>query len=188
MTRAFDINTYGGRIMKAAIARCLMAPLVFAGLTLPVAQSVAQGAFPAPLPRPGAPASGLLQNAEAPSEACVKEFAVLREEAVTRGRLIREASARHAGPDVACKLITDFAQSEIKMMKYLEANSASCGIPSQIGDQIRTGHKDTETLQIKVCRAAQEAPENRPSLDEILGPSRSEPAGPVGDFPRLDRR
>jgi hypothetical protein len=127
-------------------------------------------------------------NTEAPSEVCVKEFAALREEAVAQGRLIKEAGARHAGPDVACRLISDFAQSEIKMMKYLEANSASCGIPSQIGDQIRAGHKNTETLQITVCRAAQEARENRPSLNEILRSSKREPAGPVGDFPQLDRR
>jgi len=128
----------------------------------------------------GAPASSPVlfpaANAEAPSEVCVKEFATLREEAVARGKLIKDASARHAGPDVTCKLIADFARSEIKMIKYLETNSTNCGISPQIGDQIRTGHKNTETMQTKVCNAAQQAR------------GISEPSGPVGDFPQLDRR
>lgn len=115
-------------------------------------------------------------NAQTPSEVCVKEFATLREEAVARGKLIKDASARYATPDVTCKLIFDLARSEIKMMKYLEANSADCGIPPQIGDQIRIGHKDTEAMQIKVCNAAA----------KVRGVS--EPPGPVGDFPELDRR
>jgi hypothetical protein len=114
-------------------------------------------------------------NAQTPSEVCVKEYATLREEAVARGKLIKDAGARHAGPDVTCKLIVDLARSEIKMIKYLEANSADCGIPPQIGDQIKTGHKDTEAMQIKVCNAA-----------KVRGVS--EPPGPVGDFPQLDRR
>lgn len=106
----------------------------------------------------------------------MKEFATLREEAVARGKLIKDASARHAGPDVTCKLVFDFARSEIKMIKYLEANSAICGIPPQIGDQIRAGHENTEAMRIKVCNAAQQAR------------GVSEQPGPVGDFPQLDRR
>lgn len=157
-----------------------MVPLAFAALTLPVARTLAQGAFPAPLPgQPDAPASSPVPfppaNAEAPSDACMNEFASLREEAEARGKLIKAASVSHAGPDVACKLIADFARSEIKMIKYLEANSANCGIPPQIGDQVRVGRKKTEAMQTKICNLAQAR-------------GVSEPPGPVGDFPQLDRR
>lgn len=99
----------------------------------------------------------------------------MREEAVAIGKLIKDASARHAGPGVACKLIGNLARPEIKMMKYLEANSANCGIAPQVGDRIIADHKYTETMQIKVCNAAQQARSVSPS------------AGPVGDFPQLDR-
>ena len=72
-----------------------------------------------------------------------------------RAELIRAASKRHAPPGEACKLIADFAQSEINMIKYIEANSVNCGISPQMVDQLKTSHKNTEAMQIKVCRAAQ---------------------------------
>jgi hypothetical protein len=182
MVRAFEINANGVRIEMTRTARCLIVPFTFVAMILPSGQLFAQGAFPAPLPgRTGAPASSPVPlppaNAEAPSDACTKEFAHLREEAVERGELIKAASARHAPPDEACKLLGSYAQSETKMIKYLEANSANCGIPPQIGDQIRAGHKNTEAMRIKVCTAA--ARQAR---------SPSEPPGPVGDFPQFDRR
>lgn len=150
----------GGSVHSAK--RCLMVPLAFATvLTLPAARTLAQTA---PV------------NVEVPSDACVKGFATLREEAVARGNSIKDANARHAGPDVTCKLIASFAQSEIKMIKYLDANSANCGIPPQIGDQIRVGHTKTDIMLAKVCNAARQAR------------SVFEPPGPVGDFPQLDRR
>ena len=81
----------------------------------------------------------------------MKGFMPLREEAEKRGKLIKAASDRHAPPDEACKLIGNFGQAEIKMIKYVEANAAKCGIPPQIADQLKNGHKNTETMQKKVC-------------------------------------
>ncbi len=40
------------------------------------------------------------------------------------------------------------------MIKYVEANAAKCGIPPQIPEQLKNGHKNTETMQKKVCDAA----------------------------------
>jgi hypothetical protein len=102
-------------------------------------------------------------------EACTKEFVPLREEAVTRGKLIRAASERHAPPGETCKLIGSFGQSETKMLKYIETNTAKCGFPPLVADQLKASHKNTEAMQKKVCAAAQQA-------------QRAGPAGPVGDF------
>jgi hypothetical protein len=113
-----------------------------------------------------------------PSEACMKGFIPLREEAEKRGKLIKAASERHAAPDEACKLIGNFGQSEIKMIKYIEANSAKCGIPPQIGDQLKAGHKNTEAMQKKVCTVAQQAQTKGPagpSLSEVLGTASAAP-------------
>ncbi len=113
-----------------------------------------------------------------PSEACMKGFVPLREEAEKRGKLIKAASERHAPPDEACKLIGNFGQSEIKMIKYSDANSAKCGIPPQIGDQLKAGHKNTESMLKKVCGVAQQAQTKGPagpSLSEVLGSSASAP-------------
>jgi hypothetical protein len=120
------------------------------------------GAGPAP------PTSG-------PSEACMKGFIPLREEAERRGKLIKVASDRKAPPEEACKVIGNFGQAEVKMIKYIEANSAKCGIPPQIVEQLKTSHKNTESMQQKVCgyasQAAQQKAASAPSLSEVLGSS-----------------
>jgi hypothetical protein len=118
-------------------------------------------------PPPGAaPPSG------GPSEACMKGFIPLREEAEKRGKLIKAAGERHAPPDEACKLISNFSQAELKMIKYVESNSTKCGIPAQIADQLKTGHKNTEALEKKVCTVAEQMQKRGPAgptLSDVLG-------------------
>lgn len=109
-----------------------------------------------------------------PGEDCMKAFVPLREEAEKRGKAIKAASDRHAPPDEACKLIRNFSQAEVKMIKYIESHAAKCGIPPQISDQMKSGHKNTESMQTKVCNVAQQM-QNQPrgpagpSLSEVLG-------------------
>jgi hypothetical protein len=118
-------------------------------------------------------------TAGGPAQDCMKAFVPLREEAEKRGKLIKAASDRHAPPEEACKLIGNFSQAESKMIKYVESHAASCGIPPQIADQLKTGHKNTENLQQKVCAVAQQGGQQRgpagPSLSEVLGSSASVP-------------
>jgi hypothetical protein len=105
-------------------------------------------------------------------------FVPLREEAEKRGKLIKAAGERHAPPDEACKLITNFGQAEIKMINYVEKRAAKCGIPPQVADQLKTGHKNTENMQKKVCGFAQQAQQRGPagpSLSEVLGSSTALP-------------
>jgi hypothetical protein len=112
-----------------------------------------------------------------PSEDCMRGFVPLREEAEKRGKLIKAASDRRAPPDEACKLIGNFGQAEIKMIKYVEAHAAKCGIPPQISEQLKNGHKNTETMQKKVCAVAQQQQKGPagPSLSEVLGSSAALP-------------
>jgi hypothetical protein len=102
----------------------------------------------------------------------MKEFIPLREDAEKRGKLIKAASDRHATPEEACGLIRTFGQAELKMIKYVETHSTKCGIPPQVLEQLKGGHKNTENMQQKVCNAAQQV-QNRgpagPSLSEVLG-------------------
>jgi hypothetical protein len=112
-----------------------------------------------------------------PSEACMKGFVPLREEAEKRGKLIKAASERHAQPEEACKLIENYSQAEIKMMEYVKLNSTKCGIPPQISDQMKKGHVGTEAMIKKVCAAAQAQQRGPagPSLSEVLGSSAALP-------------
>lgn len=107
----------------------------------------------------------------------MKAFAPLREEAEKRGKAIKAAGERHATPDEACKLIGIYGQAEVKMIKYIESHAAKCGIPPQVADQLKKGHKGTEGLQTKVCAAAQQAQRGPagPSLSEVLGSSAALP-------------
>jgi hypothetical protein len=122
--------------------------------------------------------SGPPPQASGSADACMKGFVPLREEAERRGKMIKAASDRKAPPDEACKLIGNFGQAELKMIKYVETNSAKCGIPPQIAEQLRTGHKNTDKMQKQVCAVAQQAATRGPagpSLSEVLGSSAALP-------------
>ena len=139
----------------------------------------AGGAFgnaPAPASFPGAGASPFAAppTQGGPPDECMKDFMPLRQEAEKRGQVLKAAGQRRAGPDEACKLLGNFLEAETKMVKYVEKNSARCGIPPQIGEQLKKGHVSTEAMRTKVCGAAaqmktqQQGPAG-PSLSEVLG-------------------
>jgi len=105
-------------------------------------------------------------------------FIPLREDAEKKGKLIKAAGDRHAGPDEACKLIKNYSAAEVKMIKYVETNSTKCGIPGQVADQLKAGHKNTEGLEQRVCSVAEQMQKRGPmgpSLSEVLGSSTSAP-------------
>ena len=188
-------------MIRRLIVPKIFAVVTVAAVTFHAGHAFAQGAFPAPLPngqmappaasapandsaftRGAAPVSGAGFGGAGPAppsggppggDACMKGFVPLREEAEKRGKLIKAASERKAPPDEACKLIRNFAASEVKMIKYIEANASKCGIPPQIGDQMKTGHANTEKMQNQVCNVAQQAATQQraaaPSLSEVLG-------------------
>ena len=107
----------------------------------------------------------------------MKTFMPLRAEAEKRGKMIKAASERRAPPDEACKLIKNYSQAETNMIKYVEANSTKCGIPPQVADQLKAGHKNTEKMQTQVCAVAAQRPAGPagPSLSEVLGSSAALP-------------
>jgi hypothetical protein len=157
------------------------------GATPGASISAAPGSFPA---RGAAPITGsAFERPPAPpsqggaADACMKGFVPLREDAEKRGKLIKAAGERHAPPDEACKLIGSFGQAEVKMISYVETNAAKCGIPPQIADQLKTGHKNTEKMQKQVCAAAAQQAQQRgpagPSLSEVLGSSAALPEATV---------
>jgi hypothetical protein len=133
--------------------------------TPPVGLFPSKGATPVA----GGDAAAALPSQAETSDECMKEFRPLREEAEKRGQLIKAASDRHAPADETCKLIGNFGQAEIKMIKYVESHATNCGVPTQVEDQLKNGHKNSEALQKKVCALAQHM--------QMRGP-----AGPTGDF------
>ena len=105
-------------------------------------------------------------------------FVPLREDAEKKGKLIKAASDRHASPEEACKIIGNYGTAEVKMIEYVKTNSAKCGIPPQILDQLKAGHKNTEALLTKVCAVAEQMKTRGPagpSLSEVLGSATAVP-------------
>jgi hypothetical protein len=134
------------------------------------------GAAPASFPGPGAAAMGAPfatpPTQGGPPDDCMKEFMPLRQEAEKRGHMLKEASEKRQGAEVACKIINSFIEAEIKMIKYVETNSARCGIPGQIAEQLKKGHKGSEAMKEKICNAAAQMktqPPAGPSLSDLLG-------------------
>lgn len=104
----------------------------------------------------------------------MKEFQPLRDETEKRGKAIKAASDRKATAQEACGLIKNFSAAELKLIKYVGANSARCGIPPQIMDQMKQGRATTDKLLAQVCNAAKQqqaapAAPAGPSLSEALG-------------------
>jgi hypothetical protein len=119
----------------------------------------------APAAQPPAPAGQ--GNGTPSAEECKTEFAPLRDEAARRGKLIKDASARHASADETCRLIRSFVEAEVKMINFVEAQATACAVPPSVLAQLKSSSRTTEALQTKICNVAQQ-PQTSP---------------PVGDFP-----
>jgi hypothetical protein len=155
----------------------------------------AQGSIPELTPKSTtAPTSSFPTNGAAPvvgvpdtdPPACTDGFLRLRQDAEIKGKLIEAASDRHAPPDESCKVIGSYSEAEVKIIKYVEANAAKCGIPVQVADQLKAGHKNTEGLLQKVCGIAERikargAPGQISDFGDPAFRPRA-PRGPVGDF------
>lgn len=151
----------------------------------------APGATPSPFPSAGAPpVTGGFSPAQGGggpppgADDCMKEFMPLRKEAERRGNLIKAASDRRAPASEACKLIGSFSQAELKMIRYVQVNQQKCGIPTDVSNQLKAGHKNTEKMQKQVCGVAQQQAQQprgpaAPRLSDVLGSSASlpEPTG-----------
>ena len=143
----------------------------------PVASFGQPSAFPSggAAPLAGAGAAGLGPPPQAgggAGETCMKAFIPLRDEAEKRGKLIKAASERHAQAEEACKLIENYSQAEVKMIKYVTLNATKCGIPPQIPEQMKKNHEGTQATMKKVCGMAQAQQQRAPagpSLSEVLG-------------------
>ena len=184
------------------MARRWMVLLTLAAFAAGTGFALAQGTFPAPLPGQAAtpadsstpkaviggptPFSSAGTASSVPSP-CTKDFVPLREDAEMKGKLIREATVRHAPPDEACKIIGNYSAAEVKMIKYVETNATKCGIPAQVADRLKAGHKNTEGLLQKVCGIAEQIRTHGSpgQINDFGDPAfwKSTPRGPVGDCP-----
>jgi hypothetical protein len=103
---------------------------------------------------------------------CMADFTKLREEVEKKGMAAKAAGKKHVSREEMCKLITSYATSEAKWVKFTEAGVGTCGIPPQIATQLKQVHTNTEQTKEKICTAGPAGPAPGPSLHDALGMDR----------------
>jgi hypothetical protein len=113
----------------------------------------------------------------------MEEFTQLREEVQKKGLAAKAAGQKHAAREEMCKLITSYAASEAKWVKFTEAGVGTCGIPLHIAAQLKQVHANTEQAREKICIAGfgSGGVGGPPSLDTTR-PATLDPHPLVGDF------
>jgi hypothetical protein len=107
----------------------------------------AQSAPPASVPVKPWPSAAPMMRAPP----CMAEFTKLREEVEKKGATAKAAGRKQVSRAEMCKLITIYAASEAKWVKFTEAGVATCGIPAGIVNQLQEVHAKTERTREKVC-------------------------------------
>jgi len=125
--------------------------------------------MPAPAPMMGAPTMASPPGGGG-APPCMAEFAKLRDDVQKRGQAAKAAGERKVSREEMCKHITAYSAAELKWVKYTEANTASCGIPGEVVQQLKQVHSNTEQTKEKICAAGPSAAP--PSLSDALGTSR----------------
>lgn len=143
----------------------------------PASQGPSQPAFVPPSAGFGAP-MGAARQQEPP---CFKEFTQLSQDAAKKRSAIEQAGKKKVGPAVACRLFNDYAASEAKLIKYVSANTAACGMPKDLLDNLNKGHAQTTQIRTRVCEVAAAPPKPAgPSLSDAL-------SAPVPDSSNVKR-
>jgi hypothetical protein len=171
------------------VAIMMLAVHQAAAQTLPWPTDSPRTGTPAPWPGERAPVSPMPAPTMAPMAAvpqappfgggagtpppCIAEFAKLREDVQKRGLAAKAAGQRKVSREEMCKHITAYSTAEQKWVKYTENNVQTCGIPSEVVQQLKQVHLNTEQTKEKICAPAPAAA--APSLSDALGTWRLPP-------------
>jgi hypothetical protein len=123
---------------------------------------------------PGMPLPGMAPPQQQQLPPCFAEFTPLRNEAERRAGVLKTAMQKKPAREEACKLIKSFAESEAKVVKFINSNQQQCGIPPEAVTKMKANHGRTIQMQNQICAAqAGPAKPTGPGLSEALGTTRS---------------
>jgi len=103
-----------------------------------------------------------------------QQLLAMRDELQKHGAAIGEANDKKADVKIACGLFRKYIATEAKVLKMLDEDGASCGVPKEINQQVRGSHTKARQIGKQVCDAAQRgaAP---PVMDDMLIPPKPMP-------------
>jgi hypothetical protein len=122
---------------------------------------------------PGGPGAGGFGGPPAggPPPKCQALLAI-RDELQKHGEAISVANEKKADVKIACRLFKSYIAAEAKMLKMLEADGPSCGVPASVNQQVRGSHAKAQQIGKQVCDAAARGPAQAgPTLSDALGTS-----------------
>jgi hypothetical protein len=127
----------------------------------------------------------------APPAQC-QELLTLRDELQKHGAAIETANQKKADVQIACRLFRRYIATEAKMLKMLDTDGSSCGVPAQVNQQVRGSHAKAQQIGKQVCDAAQRGPyqyDAPPIDDDERRPFRLDPDRRPAPWPgRLTER
>jgi hypothetical protein len=147
---------------------------VLALAVLPVWPAAAQfGGMPgmpgSPGMSPGMPGGPFGAAPQQPPAIC-QQLLVQRDEAAKHGQAIQAGGQKKVPPEEMCKLFKTFLSSESKMLKGLEQNSSTCGVPPDVIKQVKASHDKASQIGKQICDVAAQGPRpSGPSLSDALG-------------------
>jgi hypothetical protein len=160
-----------------------VAATVFLGLTVGAAAQMMGPGMGFPGAGGGMPGFGTApppppqQQQEPP---CFREFAPMKAEAEKRAMALQAAMKKKVPREEACGFVKSFSAAEAKLVKFVTANSQSCGIPTQAVTQMKAQHDKTLKAQTQICsQNAGPAKPTGPGLSEALGTSRGGTLDPL---------
>jgi hypothetical protein len=125
--------------------------------------------MPLGAPTPDGSGQLLLQPPVQQEPPCMRDFVPLRNAAQKHANTLQAAIKRQVPPQELCALFNTFSEAEAKVVKFIEANANSCGIPPQILATTKSNHSKTVERKQQVCAAAQFGQRRGPGLSDALG-------------------
>jgi hypothetical protein len=122
-----------------------------------------QSVFPSGQMQSGPPTGG------PPPPAICANFPKLRDEAKAKAELVSAIGKRKGERAEMCAAVQTFTAAEEKVVKFLDDNKTSCGVPQQAVVQAKAMHANTMKFRDTVCA---EGPKPKvPTLSDAIGTS-----------------
>jgi hypothetical protein len=129
-----------------------------------------QSTFP-PAPQQSVFPSGPMQGGPPvggpPQSGICANFPKLRDEAKAKAEMVSAIGKRKGDRKEMCAAVQSFTAAEDKVVKFLDDNKVSCGVPAQAVTQAKTMHANTIKFRDTVCA---EGPKPKtPTLSDAIG-------------------